>query len=68
MIRSTPLMLPSGERLNVTVSVGIHAAIPAAGASWEPLMDAADAAMYNAKRSGRDRVMSSSASAAANAG
>ena len=56
-IRTTPLILSSGEELRVTVSVGIHAGIPAQGASWEPLVSAADAAMYIAKRSGRDRVV-----------
>ena len=63
-IRNTPLTLASGEELRVTVSVGIHADVPTAGLAWEPLVDAADAAMYRAKRSGRDRVVISSRSVA----
>ena len=42
-IRNTPLILPSGEKLNVTVSVGIHSEVPASGARWEPMVEAADA-------------------------
>ena len=38
------------------MSVGIYSTVPAPQSNWEPLVAAADAAMYNAKRSGRDRV------------
>ncbi|QIL83223.1 GGDEF domain-containing protein [Diaphorobacter sp. HDW4A] len=61
-IRNTPLVLPSGEKLNVTVSVGIFSDVPVLGAHWEPMVEAADAAMYRAKRSGRDRVVISASS------
>ena len=40
----------------VTVSVGI-AALPNHGTSSKVLLEAADAALYRAKREGRDRVV-----------
>lgn len=61
-IRNTPLMLASEEKLNATVSVGIHSGVPAAKVNGESLIAAANAAMLNAKRSGRDRVAVASAS------
>jgi diguanylate cyclase (GGDEF)-like protein len=39
----------------VTVSIGV-AELPQHGASAEELLKAADAALYQAKRDGRDRV------------
>ena len=41
---------------SVTVSVGV-AALPAHGESCKALLEAADAALYRAKRDGRDRVV-----------
>jgi diguanylate cyclase (GGDEF)-like protein len=41
---------------SVTVSVGV-AALPAHGESSKALLEAADAALYRAKREGRDRVV-----------
>ncbi len=43
----------------ITISVGV-ASFPAHGASAKELMAAADAALYQAKRAGRDRVMTAS--------
>ena len=40
----------------ITVSVGV-AALPQHGTSPKELLDAADAALYRAKREGRDRVV-----------
>jgi predicted signal transduction protein with EAL and GGDEF domain len=44
----------------VTISVGV-AAFPAHGTSPKELMAAADAALYEAKRGGRDKVVVASA-------
>jgi len=46
----------------VTVSVGV-AAIPEHGATPQRLLEAADAALYRAKREGRNRVMDATRSA-----
>jgi diguanylate cyclase (GGDEF)-like protein len=48
----------------VTISVGV-AAFPQHGTSPKELMAAADAALYEAKRGGRDQVALASASAKA---
>lgn len=50
-------VLHEGKSLGaVTMSVGV-AALPAHGHSCKALLDAADAALYRAKREGRDRVV-----------
>ncbi|QNP47666.1 GGDEF domain-containing protein [Diaphorobacter aerolatus] len=56
-IRTTQLTLASGAKLKITVSAGVHVGVPHTGASWESFVAAADAAMYDAKHSGRDRVV-----------
>ena len=43
-------------RIPITVSAGV-AAVGSAGADWESLLRSADAALYEAKRSGRNRVV-----------
>lgn len=60
-MRSTPVQLSSGQILHTTISVGVYAGIPAAGSSWQRLLEMADEAMYVAKRNGRDRVALSAA-------
>lgn len=46
----------AGRELPVTISVGAVSARVQPGDRWECLIDAADAAMYRAKRAGRNRV------------
>ncbi|MFW6366378.1 MAG: diguanylate cyclase, partial [Spirochaetota bacterium] len=45
----------AGERIEVTLSIGI-ALFPEDGSSFEQLMQKADAALYNSKRCGRNRI------------
>jgi diguanylate cyclase (GGDEF)-like protein len=48
----------AGQRFEVTVSAGVVSTVPGAGdASVEELFDAVDAALYRAKRGGRNRVV-----------
>jgi diguanylate cyclase (GGDEF)-like protein len=57
LIRDSPLRLASGEVLRLSVSVGVaHAPHPHDAETKRELYAAADAALYNAKRAGRDRV------------
>ena len=51
------MRLPGGERLHLSVSIGIaHAPLPHDDETLRGLYAEADAALYNAKRAGRDRV------------
>ena len=51
------IVLHQGQSLGmITVSVGV-AALPEHGTSPKELLEAADAALYAAKREGRDRVV-----------
>ncbi len=47
-------------RIPITVSAGV-AAVGSAGADWESLLRSADAALYEAKRSGRNKVVAAQA-------
>jgi diguanylate cyclase (GGDEF)-like protein len=54
--------LPSKERIPVTVSIGVSAAMPASHARdlktlGDSLLARADVALYDAKTEGRDRVV-----------
>ena len=54
-VRSTPLPLPDGTLLSLSVSVGV-AHVPPGRGDLRALYSAADAALYEAKRAGRGRV------------
>jgi diguanylate cyclase (GGDEF)-like protein len=55
VIRENPMPLPNGELLHLTVSVGVAHALHHTEGMRE-LYHEADAALYNAKHAGRDRV------------
>ncbi|MNT00218.1 Diguanylate cyclase DosC [compost metagenome] len=54
-IAQSPISLPNGQTLGLTASIGVagHDGHP----DYERLMARADAAMYAAKRQGRNRVV-----------
>jgi len=53
-VRSKPFDLPGGEATALTTSIGVACA-PWHGATLEAVWGAAEMAMYQAKRGGRDR-------------
>jgi diguanylate cyclase (GGDEF)-like protein len=53
-VREKPFGGPDPERLPLTVSVGVAVRTPGSGMDAAPLLRAADAALYEAKRNGRD--------------
>lgn len=55
MVRAARISLPSGEEVSITVSTGIH--VDETGASLESLLTHADKALYQAKKSGRNRAV-----------
>ena len=54
-VRSTPMTLPDGTLLALSISVGV-AHVPQYSSDRRGLYTAADNALYDAKRAGRDRV------------
>jgi diguanylate cyclase (GGDEF)-like protein len=53
--KSDPIVM--GHKIRITISAGVSTCIPGRrGSSLECLMDVADQALYNAKKSGRNRV------------
>jgi diguanylate cyclase (GGDEF)-like protein len=54
-VRSNPLLLPDGTLLSLSISLGV-AHVPRQAGEIGTLYHAADAALYEAKRSGRGRV------------
>jgi diguanylate cyclase (GGDEF)-like protein len=59
-VRSSPLALADGTLLALSISVGV-AHLPRNSSDIRVLYSAADAALYEAKRAGRDRVVVASA-------
>jgi diguanylate cyclase (GGDEF)-like protein len=55
-LQSSPIELPDGQSMRVTVSCGM--AEYSAGDTLASLIERADTALYDAKRAGRDRIMS----------
>lgn len=54
------ILLPSGEKIKSTISAGL-AAMGKDVDNWEALIEAADGALYRAKRTGRNKVLAASA-------
>src|SRR5262249_13235854 len=55
-IARLPIVTPTGERVQVTASIGVAALDAGSSRELTELLAAADAALYRAKASGRDQV------------
>lgn len=64
-VRTIRLQLDNGVCLSVTISIGVHASNVRQIMKWELWIEAADAAMYQAKKNGRNQVVLSQGSIAA---
>ncbi|HET8606184.1 MAG TPA: GGDEF domain-containing protein [Gaiellaceae bacterium] len=62
-LEETPIVTPDGARIAVTASFGV-ASFPAHAASEQALIEAADSALYRAKREGKNRVLAAAPAAA----
>jgi diguanylate cyclase (GGDEF)-like protein len=55
-VSTSPVVFEGGRTIDVTVSIGVSCAVSAQIESLENLLAAADAALYRAKKAGRNRV------------
>jgi diguanylate cyclase (GGDEF)-like protein len=63
LLRESPCTIPDGQQVSVTLSAGV-AAMPDDAESQQELFDAADKALYTAKRTGRNRLVTAPGKAA----
>ena len=56
VVADSPLQLPNGEQVRVTVSIGLSTFEPSTMITPDQLLRQADAAMYRAKQGGRNQV------------
>lgn len=54
-LAATPITLPGGISLDITCSIG--ACLLPASLTWQEALELADLSLYNAKRSGRNRLV-----------
>ena len=66
-LADTSIMTQAGIAVRATVSLGVTSTAGRRGITWDQLLLEADAALYEAKRAGRDRTLSSRAALEANA-
>ena len=59
IVATSPVVLPDGQSINITLSLGV-AVLPDDADTVDAILIAADAAMYHAKHNGRNRVCVSS--------
>ena len=60
MVQDAPFVTPEGSTLSATISAGL-AMLPATAVSFAELLSAADRALYEAKRAGRNRTIADTA-------